>query len=76
VSINISLEGRDTQMRGELTIQELNLVSGGQVVYASQVGGITQGRSDDGSSFVRWTGADGTTYVVNSKSGYHQFGPA
>ena len=59
--------------RDELTIDELNLVSGGEVVCATTIAGITSGLSDDRSHFVKWSGADGTTYVLNSKSGFHQF---
>jgi bacteriocin-like protein len=59
--------------RDELTIDELNTVSGGEVVFSTTIAGITSGLSDDGSHFVKWSGVDGTTYILNSKSGFHQF---
>jgi hypothetical protein len=57
----------------ELTIDELNLVSGGinPMISSGHIGGISWAMWSDGSTSVHWSG-DAMCYMLDSKDGFSE----
>jgi hypothetical protein len=59
-------------MRDELTIEELNVVTGGdKALYGGSLGGIHWETYPGGEALVFWDG-NGVTYGVSSKTGFFE----